>query len=556
MAENHIQPDKMAVNSVEQQTQSTTPGSDQAIVEDNDAIFKDISANCNPDYVNTRKKSSFQITRVIPTKQVDGNDQADGEVDDDLDETATEELSSELLDVSKATDPDHDPPSASEDTISAQSTPASGDDFQKDSNAAHIPTNSTPHVLYHQNHVGFQPVKKKNPSHSTAAPVSQTRKVSTELENSIPVLVPLVNLSESGKEKASESRFKVVKIESEEPFRRGRWSCLDYLNPPLNERSEKTEDVGSHGSGSSSAASSVHYIPGVDDPARNPLLEGQVSSQNGEFCNSQNQTFSGNQQTFSNGTHIMPNASMPSQHIPTQVPSSMTQTHMQNVLPPESISQPFSTGQSSASAGNGQASLGQGAQSQTSFSQANVPHQIAKPVMHPPQQNVNNDKEFIPQVSQQNEFIPNTTNSSAQNTQEMSSKTQSQSNNNSSDLNNSSNNKGVSVQNSSAGTQLNSQPAEYVSKASVPSNGASNNTSPSNENVQYSGTLSNNDSGEETNKKSESSNADPTPQGDNESNDQLSLKMLNVPLKALEIGIAMQPKSDDEGYVFIVMLLS
>ncbi|XP_025079954.1 protein bunched, class 2/F/G isoform-like isoform X3 [Pomacea canaliculata] len=67
-------------------------------------------------------------------------------------------------------------------------------------------------------------------------------------------------------------RFKVVKIESKEPFKRGRWMCYDYLDGP--EKVENKQDEISVNSGSSSATNSVHYVHGVDDPSKNPLLAG------------------------------------------------------------------------------------------------------------------------------------------------------------------------------------------------------------------------------------------------------------------------------------------
>lgn len=74
------------------------------------------------------------------------------------------------------------------------------------------------------------------------------------------------------------SRFKVVKIETKEPFRRGRWFCHDFLDTPAH--AEKNEirlgGLDDIHSGNSSAASSIHYVHGVDDPSKNPLASGSV----------------------------------------------------------------------------------------------------------------------------------------------------------------------------------------------------------------------------------------------------------------------------------------
>ena len=407
MAEIHFQPDKMAVNSIDHNPTNTNDI--QQVLDESVSITK---GNTQVTFVqgqdlslNIRKKSGFQITRVV-TKS-GGSDHADGDVDDDLDETNTEEVSSEMLDVSK-TDTDVDPPS--EDTISAQSIPASNEDFQKDSSLLHIPSSSSATTtLQHStltNHIDFQPV-----THLAGGMVESfvCAVAAQPDEPQLDVVSDVVSqtLPDPNKEKAAESRFKVVKIESKEPFRRGRWTCLDFLNSRPSERSEKPEksgeEVGSHGSGNSSAASSVHYVPGVDDPSRNPLLEGSansVISPNGEY-NTQSQTYNGSGKGFTNGSHIMTNASMPSQHIPAQVPTTLTQTHTNSTSGVESVSNQFISNQQQAS-GNGHVPHSQNAQSQ-SFSQGNLPSQVStQPVMQQ-SSSIANDKEF---VSQQTDYIP------------------------------------------------------------------------------------------------------------------------------------------------------
>lgn len=170
-----------------------------------------------------KKKSSFQITGVYPAVKT-GLD-PDGDSLDDLDETAethTEDVSSDILDISKTTDIDPDPSSTEE-----VSTP----NHLNDDSPGRDATSLNP--LDHEQ--------------------NGNRDMSKDLQ----------------------SRFKVVKIESTEPFRRGRWLCHDYMAPSKDgerkERGEKGEKDEGVGSGNSSAASSIHYIHGVDDPAKNPL---------------------------------------------------------------------------------------------------------------------------------------------------------------------------------------------------------------------------------------------------------------------------------------------
>lgn len=193
---------------------------------------------------NPKKKSSFVITRVIKKSVLSDHTHEDQDSVDDLDETNTEEFSSDILDTSKQTDIEPDP--SSEDTVHSIAT----EDLSREVPNPVVTT--TTDTSYKAPPVAVQP-QKSDP----------------HLDQGSYEKIPVYNIQ-------SLSRFKVVKIESSQPFRRGRWTCQDFLNPPSAERlPEKVEksfdDVGS---GNSSAASSVHYVPGVDDPAKNPLSDG------------------------------------------------------------------------------------------------------------------------------------------------------------------------------------------------------------------------------------------------------------------------------------------
>ena len=173
-----------------------------------------------------KKKSSFQITGVYPA--VKSGLDPDGDSLDDLDETAethTEDVSSDILDISKTTDIDPDPSSTEE--------------------------ISTPNHLTNDESPGRE--------------VTSLNLLDGEQNGN----------RDKDMSKDLQSRFKVVKIESTEPFRRGRWICHDYMAPSKDgekkEKGEKGEKDEGVGSGNSSAASSIHYIHGVDDPAKNPL---------------------------------------------------------------------------------------------------------------------------------------------------------------------------------------------------------------------------------------------------------------------------------------------
>ena len=219
MADNSKQEkDKMAVNSIDshkgEEGKRGDVGHDDVDQIPANSLQRKMSTDSYP-----KKKPSFQILSVTlkygsrrVERDLTGEDH-DGDSLDDLDESHTDDISSsDILDMSKTTDIDPDP--------------------------------SSDQDLFHNMNEGEESVKaevQKNDS--------------------------LQNLQTAVQ--ANLSRFKVVKIESKEPFKRGRWTCLDFLDPHEKD-SAKVEDVGS---GNSSAASSIHYVPGVDDPAKNPLLE-------------------------------------------------------------------------------------------------------------------------------------------------------------------------------------------------------------------------------------------------------------------------------------------
>ncbi|XP_071798023.1 uncharacterized protein [Asterias amurensis] len=75
------------------------------------------------------------------------------------------------------------------------------------------------------------------------------------------------------------SRFKLVKVARIEPIKRGRWTCKDFLTEPQPAgecSAPKAEQMKDNVSGSSSAASSVHFVPGENPSTDNPL--GDLSS--------------------------------------------------------------------------------------------------------------------------------------------------------------------------------------------------------------------------------------------------------------------------------------
>ncbi|XP_076168258.1 uncharacterized protein LOC143147157 [Ptiloglossa arizonensis] len=168
-----------------------------------------------------KKTSSFQITSVIVGCRM-SND-AGEDSNDDLDESHTEDNS---VEHSRITDIDIETPSYSEDTFSKE------DVFFNTSNAALstapvIPTSS-------QYGLAIVPSEGNNVSNSVNDNNINTLDITSVTDNNIINL-----LSSNAKQDADlrevhshgrNERFKVVKIESTEPFKRGRWTCMDYLD--------------------------------------------------------------------------------------------------------------------------------------------------------------------------------------------------------------------------------------------------------------------------------------------------------------------------------------
>jgi len=194
--------------------------------EDTDQKMQGVSGQ-KSDGMFAKKKSTFKITSVTKSRG-EGQNDADADSMDDLDETVeshTEDISSEILDSSKYTD------------IGDQDTPL---------------------------------------EENTQTTFGQESEV-------VPVNKEVNNINKEGKSTdahSTQTRFKVVKIETKEPFKRGRWTCHDLLDDHMIDKSESKivatdrDREEQANSGNSSASSSVHYVHGVDDPSKNPLIMG------------------------------------------------------------------------------------------------------------------------------------------------------------------------------------------------------------------------------------------------------------------------------------------
>ncbi|XP_071568462.1 uncharacterized protein [Temnothorax nylanderi] len=159
---------------------------------------------------NRKKTSSFQITSVTVGCRM-SND-AGEDSNDDLDESHTEDNS---VEHSRITDLDIETPSYSEDTFSKE------DVFFNTSNAA----------------LSTAPVIPTSSQYGLAIVPSEGGNVNNSVNDSNINTLDITSVTDKQDADLREvhshgrnERFKVVKIESTEPFKRGRWTCMDYLD--------------------------------------------------------------------------------------------------------------------------------------------------------------------------------------------------------------------------------------------------------------------------------------------------------------------------------------
>ncbi|KAM9316501.1 TSC22 domain family protein 2 [Gastrophryne carolinensis] len=159
-----------------------------------------------------KKKSCFQITSVT-TAQAASSITEDTESLDDPDESRTEDVSSEIFDVSRATDYGAE----EEEVVAAADRSSSEETLNNVGEAADTPGTLSPNM----------PPEGSLPGNSVA-PVSRQPPVA-----------------------ACSSRFRVIKLDhgSGEPYRRGRWTCTEFYDKPEQDSStvlSRTSDTIRH----------------------------------------------------------------------------------------------------------------------------------------------------------------------------------------------------------------------------------------------------------------------------------------------------------------------
>ncbi|XP_055690926.1 protein bunched, class 2/F/G isoform isoform X2 [Lutzomyia longipalpis] len=190
------------------------------------------------------KASSFQITSVTVgtrTSADNGEDSAD-----DLDESH-----SHTDDNSRVTDHGNETPSFSEDTS-----------FSKED------------VFYSSNALGTAPVIPTSSQYGLAIVSPELNGTATLTDVHVSLTDAGINIVGNAKQNCDvdkeghqrNERFKVVKIESTEPFKRGRWMCMDYLDHTTLQQTTTSSEGALDGT-DDTAAKVNNILPGQTAPA-------------------------------------------------------------------------------------------------------------------------------------------------------------------------------------------------------------------------------------------------------------------------------------------------
>lgn len=200
-----------------------------------------------------KKPTSFQITSVTVQGSRLSNDGGD-ESADDLDESHTEDLSSDILDCSKTTDAEQlSPTEENGNAATTPAPPAPAEAATEPAAAANAPSDPVPSA-------GLVAV--------TVSPAVVTGAAGTL---AIVASAPAAPSATEGPINPDhwQRRFKVVKIVSTEPFGRGRWQCMDFVDPPAMQADTKAGEERESGTAaadlppavSNEAVAHVYEIP-------------------------------------------------------------------------------------------------------------------------------------------------------------------------------------------------------------------------------------------------------------------------------------------------------
>ncbi|XP_076313134.1 uncharacterized protein LOC143226268 [Tachypleus tridentatus] len=241
------------------------------------------------EYTQKKKPTSFQITSVTVQGSTQLSNDAGEDSADDLDESHTEDMPSDRHSVPSELDNDQlseastitssnsnnnindkakvSPAGPSTETISSPSIPA------KVENIIETISNVSTSVTTSDSKVGVDiPLSvslstdlagnmiASGGQHVTLSLMSSC----TTSKSTVSSQVPMTSLPDHW-----QNRFKVVKLVSSEPFKRGRWVCMDFTNLPAVQRDVPKQEVSteqSSTSGASSAGSSATSLFSENQP--------------------------------------------------------------------------------------------------------------------------------------------------------------------------------------------------------------------------------------------------------------------------------------------------
>ncbi|XP_041912558.1 TSC22 domain family protein 2 isoform X2 [Alosa sapidissima] len=284
-----------------------------------------------------KKKSCFQITSVTQAQVAASSITDDTESLDDPDESRTEDVSSEIFDVSRA---DYDPEvcdiSSSEETLNNVSETEASSSAMKSHipQDVHIASVSGPPnggVAYRNTgpaHANTHVVGGNMPATTYAAPTPQSTAVASQ-SCSTPQPPPAASSSTT----SCSSRFRVIKLDhgTGEPFKRGRWTCTEFYDKDSESSSiSRTVDSSKH------VVTLDHSVDkdtagSVATHSESASESGYVSAPQGEAQSYgiSHQAFGGASQSFTasglNGVLQGPPTSMHMQKSPGMPPSTQPQ---------------------------------------------------------------------------------------------------------------------------------------------------------------------------------------------------------------------------------------
>ncbi|KAM8953853.1 TSC22 domain family protein 2 isoform 2-T2 [Pelodytes ibericus] len=172
-----------------------------------------------------KKKSCFQITSVT-TAQAASSITEDTESLDDPDESRTEDVSSEIFDVSRATD--YGPEDVVERSSSEETLNNVGEADTPGTMSPNVPQEGIGQVIGSN---GVRSSGQGGPTNQPIATHSPTVLPGTAVATPTSV-TPVASQTTTSSTTACSSRFRVIKLDhgSGEPYRRGRWTCSEYYD--------------------------------------------------------------------------------------------------------------------------------------------------------------------------------------------------------------------------------------------------------------------------------------------------------------------------------------